>query len=128
MVKKINANKLNNCNVYITTKRILFLYEVEASVMDEGLIYTLDFKKYCTRNEIEIIKSKLAILNPNRNKQISGYCYGNLVICNGHIFLEIGGIIFKKIKLSPNYCIGKSVSGQGRKFIKPVINEIYKSG
>ena len=55
-VKKINANKLNDCNVYITTKRILFLYEVEASVRDEGLIYTLDFKKYCTRNEIEIIK------------------------------------------------------------------------
>lgn len=62
-MKKINANKLNDCNVYITTKRILFLYEVEASVRDEGLIYTLDFKKYCTRNEIEIIKSKLAILN-----------------------------------------------------------------
>lgn len=96
-MKKINANKLNDCNVYITTKRILFLYEVEASVRDEGLIYTLDFKKYCTRNEIEIIKSKLAILNFNRNKQMSGYCYGNYVIGNGHVFLEIGGIIFKKL-------------------------------
>lgn len=121
-MKKINANKLNNCNVYITTKRILFLYEVEASVMDEGLIYTLDFIKYCTRNEIQIIKSELAKLNINRNEQISGYCHGNLVIGNGHIFLEIGGIIFKKIKLSPNYCIAKSGSGKGRKFIKPVTN------
>lgn len=127
-MKKINANKLNDCNVYITTKRILFLYEVEASVRDEGLIYTLDFKKYCTRNEIEIIKSKLAILNFNRNKQMSGYCYGNYVIGNGHVFLEIGGIIFKKIKLSPNFCIAKSGSGKGRKFIKPVTNEIYKPG
>ena len=127
-MKKINANKLNNCNVYITTKRILFLYEVEASVMDEGLIYTLDFKKYCTRNEIEIIKSKLAILNFNRNKQMSGYCIGNYVKGNGHVFLEIGGIIFQKIKLSANYCVGKSGSGKGRKFIKPVTNEIYKSG
>lgn len=127
-MKKINANKLNNCNVYITTKRILFLYEVEASVMDEGLIYTLDFKKYCARNEIEIIKSKLAILNFNRNKQMSGYCIGNYVRGNGHVFLEIGGIIFKKIKLSANYCVGKSGSGKGRKFIKPVTNEIYKSG
>lgn len=121
-MKKINANKLNDCNVYITTKRILFLYEVEASVMDEGLIYTLDFIKYCTRNEIQIIKSKLAKLNFNRNEQISGYCHGNLVIGNDHIFLEIGGIIFKKIKLSPNYCIAKSGSGKGRKFIKPVTN------
>lgn len=127
-MKKINANKLNDCNVYITTKRILFLYEVEASVRDEGLIYTLDFKKYCTRNEIEIIKSKLAILNFNRNKQMSGYCYGNYVIGNDHVFLEIGGIIFKKIKLPPNYCIAKSGSGKGRKFTKPVTNEIYKSG
>lgn len=57
-MKKINANILNDCNVYITTKRILFLYEVEASVMDEGLIYTLDFIKYCTRNEIQIKKIK----------------------------------------------------------------------
>lgn len=121
-MKKINAHKLNDCNVYITTKRILFLYEVEASVMDEGLIYTLDFIKYCTRNEIQIIKSELAKLNFNRNEQISGYCHGNLVIGNGHIFLEIGGIIFKKIKLSPNYCIAKSGSGKGRKFIKPVTN------
>lgn len=122
MVKKINANKLNDCNVYITTKRILFLYEVEASVMYEGLIYTLDFIKYCTRNEIQIIKSELAKLNFNRNEQISGYCHGNLVIGNGHIFLEIGGIIFKKIKLSPNYYIAKSGSGKGRKIIKPVTN------
>lgn len=121
-MKKISANELNNCNVYITTKRILFLYEVEASVRDENLIYTLDFKKYCTRNEIKIIKSELAKLNFNRNEQISGYCYGNLVICNGNVFLEIGRIFFKKIKLSPNYCIVKSGSGKGRKFIKPVTN------
>ena len=60
-MKKINANKLNDCNVYITTKRILFLYEVEASVRDEGLIYTLDFKKYCTRNEIEINKCLVTV-------------------------------------------------------------------
>lgn len=55
MVKKINANKLNDCNVYITTKRILFLYEVEASVMDEGLIYTLDFIKYCIINVLMLL-------------------------------------------------------------------------
>ena len=127
-MKKISANESNNCNVYITTKRILFLYEVKASVIDEDLIYTLDFKKYCTRNEIKIIKSKLAKLNFNRNEQTSGYCYGNSVISNSHVFLEIGGIIFKKINLSPNYCIGKSESGQGRKFVKPVTNEIYKNG
>ena len=118
----------NEYTVHIVIKKYLFVYLIKAWTIDKNNTLELHFKKYCMKHQIDKVEKNMCKPNFNRNKQVSGYCYGNYVIGNGHVFLEIGGIIFKKIKLSANYCVGKSGSGKGRKFIKPVTNEIYKSG
>ena len=116
-----------NVQVIVSIKKRLVGYFIEALIINQYFL-----------NDFSIVYFKRIL----RKKTIRDLEQGNqLILGNNQIFtngfirqekssvnLYVNSIELKKYKLSKRMMIGKTMSGKGRKFIKPVTNEIYKSG
>lgn len=116
-----------NVQVIVSIKKRLVGYFIEARIINQYFL-----------NDFSIVYFKRIL----RKKTIRDLEQGNqLILGNNQIFtngfirqekssvnLYVNSIELKKYKLSKRMMIGKTMSGKGRKFIKPVTNEIYKSG
>ena len=103
----------NEYTVHIVIKKYLFVYLIKA--------WTIDFKKYCMKHQIDKVEKNICNPNFNRNNEITGSCQGSLVLIKGTVYLNIG-VLLKNIHSVPIECIGISGKGKARKISK-VIND-----
>lgn len=117
----------DNVQVIVSIKKRLVGYFIEARIINQYFLNDFSivyFKRILRKKTIRDLEQGNQLILGNNQTFTNGFIRQEKSSVN----LYVNSIELKKYKLSKRMMIGKTMSGKGRKFIKPVTNEIYKSG
>lgn len=117
----------DNVQVIVSIKKRLVGYFIEARIINQYFLNDFSivyFKRILRKKTICDLEQGNQLILGNNQTFTNGFIRQEKSSVN----LYVNSIELKKYKLSKRMMIGKTISGKGRKFIKPVTNEIYKSG
>lgn len=117
----------DNVQVIVSIKKRLVGYFIEARIINQYFLNDFSivyFKRILRKKTIRDLEQGNQLILGNNQTFTNGFIRQEKSSVN----LYVNSIELKKYKLSKKMMIGKIMSGKGRKFIKPVTNEIYKSG
>lgn len=117
----------DNVQVIVSIKKRLVGYFIEARIINQYFLNDFSivyFKRILRKKTIRDLEQGNQLILGNNQTFTNGFIRQEKSSVN----LYVNSIELKKYKLSKRMMIGKTMSGKGGKFIKPVTNEIYKSG